>query len=387
MKRLLKIGIPLLVVALLFSTLVAPSVALAQPPMVQMAICLDGSGSIDAGEWAIMLNGLAAAVGNPAIVPRDGSVELCVIQFSDGLPGDAQVELPPTVVTDATAPGIVATINGINQDGGLTPLAAGIDLCVATIIGSPNFPTATWQVINITTDGAPNVPADGKGAAEASVTAAAAAGIDEVDVEAVGISQLNIDWLALDLVYPDGPGGITGAIIPPESYPPRPPARGFVRVCADFNEYVEAIGEKFEAILEGRLTLAPPTATNPINTEHCVTAHLEDGSNNPVPGVDVTFTVTGTHPQVGVVPTDPNGDAVFCYTGTNVGSDMIVATCDDPENAGLTLTSNEVSKDWTDIPPPPQVPGITGWGIIIATVAMAVLIPVTLRRRVFSRSR
>jgi hypothetical protein len=41
------------------------------------------------------------------------------------------------------------------------------------------------------------------------------------------------------------------------------------------------------------LTLTPSTATNPVGTQHCVTATATDGLNNPTPGIVVRFTVAG----------------------------------------------------------------------------------------------
>lgn len=42
------------------------------------------------------------------------------------------------------------------------------------------------------------------------------------------------------------------------------------------------------------LTLAPAADTNPVGTQHCVTATVEDALRNPVPNVTVRFTVAGS---------------------------------------------------------------------------------------------
>ncbi|GAF91054.1 unnamed protein product, partial [marine sediment metagenome] len=47
----------------------------------QMAMILDGSGSIFDNDWDIMLEGLATAIEDVGCFPHDGSVELTVIQF------------------------------------------------------------------------------------------------------------------------------------------------------------------------------------------------------------------------------------------------------------------------------------------------------------------
>jgi hypothetical protein len=260
---------------------------------------------------------------------------------------------------------------------------AGINQCVTTMQKSANYATA-WKVINLSTDGYPNSTS----AAEAAVTNAVAAGIQEIDAEGIGTGAAN-DWMAQDMVYPDGPGGAKGPIVPDQPYPPRPPNpsfMGFVRKVTTFAEYEEAIKEKLRLILKGQLFLEPPSATNTINTQHCVTATLNDGYGAPVVGANITFTVTGANPTSGWALTDANGEADFCYTGTNVGTDTIVATAEDPENPPNILTSKVATKDWEEdgVTPPPQVPSITEWGIIVTAILLAGLIPIALRRRALS---
>jgi hypothetical protein len=77
------------------------------------------------------------------------------------------------------------------------------------------------------------------------------------------------------------------------------------------------------------LTLDPPAAENPVDSEHCVTATVRDAFLNPVPNVDVVFTVTGSVMTGGTVTTDGNGEAEFCYTGPPLpGADVIHAFAD-----------------------------------------------------------
>lgn len=47
----------------------------------QLAMVLDGSGSIESGDWNLMKTGLAAALRNVSIFPHSSSVELTVVQF------------------------------------------------------------------------------------------------------------------------------------------------------------------------------------------------------------------------------------------------------------------------------------------------------------------
>ena len=87
------------------------------------------------------------------------------------------------------------------------------------------------------------------------------------------------------------------------------------------------------------LSLNPSTATNPVNTEHCVTATTQDQNNDPIVGIRVDFSVSGANTATGFEFTDASGDAQYCYTGTDVGTDVIVASV-----GNLNATA---SKEWT----------------------------------------
>lgn len=89
------------------------------------------------------------------------------------------------------------------------------------------------------------------------------------------------------------------------------------------------------------LVLTPKTATNPVNTEHCVVANTSDQNGVPLPGIRVDFDVSGANTTSGFVFADGSGDAQFCYTGTNAGTDTIVASV-----GKLTDTATKI---WTDI--------------------------------------
>jgi hypothetical protein len=98
------------------------------------------------------------------------------------------------------------------------------------------------------------------------------------------------------------------------------------------------------------ITLAPLTATNPTGTKHCVTATVRDTLGNPVVGATVVFTVTGANnPMSASIVTDANGQATFCYIGTNQGLDTITAFVD--KNRDGRLNPGEpvatATKIWT----------------------------------------
>jgi hypothetical protein len=104
------------------------------------------------------------------------------------------------------------------------------------------------------------------------------------------------------------------------------------------------------------LTLAPKTDTNPVGTQHCVTATVKDTTGQTLEGVTVVFSVTGTagNSASGSVDTNASGEAQFCYLGpTTPGDDAINAFADSNKN-GVKDTgepSDVAVKHWVPGPP------------------------------------
>lgn len=89
------------------------------------------------------------------------------------------------------------------------------------------------------------------------------------------------------------------------------------------------------------LTLAPKTASHPVNTQQCVSATLRDQNGVVVPGVRVDFSVTGVNPRTGFLNAGANGVAQFCYVGANGGQDNIVAS--------VGTLNDSATKTWTTV--------------------------------------
>lgn len=85
--------------------------------------------------------------------------------------------------------------------------------------------------------------------------------------------------------------------------------------------------------------LSPSSATNPVGTEHCVIATVTDQNGAAVPGVRVDFSVTGANSTVGFSTADAEGEAEFCYTGANAGTDTITGS--------VGALSDTATKTWT----------------------------------------
>lgn len=120
------------------------------------------------------------------------------------------------------------------------------------------------------------------------------------------------------------------------------PFGAFMYGYASFDSYGYPGGMSLAQVaVVSSLTLAPKTASHPVNTQQCVNASLLDQNGAPVPSVRVDFSVTGANPRTGFVNAAANGVAQFCYVGANGGQDNIVAS--------TGTLSDSASKTWTSV--------------------------------------
>ena len=112
-----------------------------------------------------------------------------------------------------------------------------------------------------------------------------------------------------------------------------------------FDSYVFLRANSF---VSSNIALTPLTATNPLGTQHTVTARVLE-NNLPVANKVVTFVInSGPHAgQTGTDTTDSNGEATFTYTGLFAGTDILQASYVGPQ--GTTQQSNTVEKIWVDL--------------------------------------
>ena len=106
-------------------------------------------------------------------------------------------------------------------------------------------------------------------------------------------------------------------------------------------------GQSFAAIATiNTITLTPATGTAKVGTEQCFEALVKDQNNAPLEGVRVDFNITGPHASKSSFAfTGTNGIAQFCYTGTDVGNDVISATVGTlKDESKFTWTSEPVSN-------------------------------------------
>jgi hypothetical protein len=116
----------------------------------------------------------------------------------------------------------------------------------------------------------------------------------------------------------------------------------------------DTAAKTYQPAAPATLELAPASATNTVDEQHCVTATLEDSYGNRTPGISVPFTVTGSNDRgPDAVITNASGQAQFCYTGTIAGSDTISAFADTNGNGsdgGAGEPDDTATKTW-DLPP------------------------------------
>jgi hypothetical protein len=111
---------------------------------------------------------------------------------------------------------------------------------------------------------------------------------------------------------------------------------------------VAAPGFPMLELTDPSLTLEPEEATNPVGTEHTVTATLLD-DGQPVEGAFLFFAIEeGPHATFTFGYTDEAGQATFTYTGTEAGEDQILAGLEyvDAEGEIQFLEAGPVTKSW-----------------------------------------
>jgi len=117
------------------------------------------------------------------------------------------------------------------------------------------------------------------------------------------------------------------------------------------------------------LALSPESASNEVDSQHCVSAAVEDSFANPTPNVTVRFSVSGSTSTSGSDTTDSVGEASFCYTGPALpGSDAISAFADSDGSGAQNGSEpgNTAAKTWTLPGGTPCTVKITNGGWFVA---------------------
>ena len=93
-----------------------------------------------------------------------------------------------------------------------------------------------------------------------------------------------------------------------------------------------------------RVGLAPKTGSSLVGATTCVTGTATNSSSGPVAGVRMDFVVTGANPTSGFATTNSAGEAEYCYSGAEVGTDTVTGT--------VSGISDSATRTWQATPPP-----------------------------------
>jgi hypothetical protein len=118
----------------------------------------------------------------------------------------------------------------------------------------------------------------------------------------------------------------------------------------DVDEPTGAASKVWVAAAPATLVLTPAAATNPVGTDHTVSATVRDAFGNPTPGIVVRFSVTGAVATSGFCTTGANGQCSFTYPGpTAPGADAITAYADTDGDATQDAgePTGAAEKTWT----------------------------------------
>ena len=102
------------------------------------------------------------------------------------------------------------------------------------------------------------------------------------------------------------------------------------------------------AIVGEGILLSPASATRFINTNHTVTAKVQDNNGDPVVGRQVDFEIV-SGPNAGLMSTgvtNAQGEVSYTYSSAVTGTDEIEASM--TSSTGGTVTSNSVTVEWKE---------------------------------------
>jgi Mg-chelatase subunit ChlD len=145
----------LFIFAFAFSAVLTSPCAAASSVKIQLCMVIDGSSSINSTEWSLIVQ--AVAKGVRETIAHDSSIELTIVQFGYSSPTYAKIEMQPTVITNADYAELAENVTRIVQGNDGTPMAHGLYLAWNSIKSSNNFHIAVRQIINLATDGEPNL--------------------------------------------------------------------------------------------------------------------------------------------------------------------------------------------------------------------------------------
>ncbi len=211
----------------------------ASASVTQLGFILDSSGSIGAGNWTTIVQGLANSVNS--LIPADGTYEISVVTFSSAATLNINSFLVTSAATRSTLAAQIAalpfqaggTVFGTAFQAMTTALtdAVGVNYGANAVTTAS---TAAASYVNFATDGVNSDTAAGYAARNAMT----AAGIDNISIEGIG-SGVNVADLQSNYCYPS----------PCDSTAPYNfPSQGFYIAVANAAAYESAIANKIRTV-------------------------------------------------------------------------------------------------------------------------------------------
>jgi hypothetical protein len=128
-----------------------------------LVLLVDGTGSISGANFTLQQEGYAYAINDSSVVPQDGSVSVCIIMFGyfdTQWVYPSKVEVNLTTITNQTvADSVSAQIMAMTQPGDQTAIDSAFILANDTLNSFGDRPGR--QIIDIATDGRPNINGEG----------------------------------------------------------------------------------------------------------------------------------------------------------------------------------------------------------------------------------
>lgn len=214
-------------VAAAFTLAVGGQAAAQTSVALELALVVDTSGSIDAGEYALQVNGYKAAFQNAGIQAQiasfagSGGIAVSFIEWSGGTEQATRIgwtQLTSAADANAFAALLDAAFIAARPYTGLTAPGSAIQYATSSIFN--NTYTSNRQVIDVSGDGSQNDGINTLNARNASL----AAGVDAINGLAILGSEAGLDtWYQNNIV------GGTGA---------------FLEIAAGFNDFADAVARK-----------------------------------------------------------------------------------------------------------------------------------------------
>lgn len=147
------------------------------------------------------------------------------------------------------------------------------------------------------------------------------------------------------------------------------PFGAFSYGAAGSNSYAYAGGASFAPVASiAEIEVTNPVVAALVDTQVCISGTVTDSEGEPVEGVRVDLTVTGTHADAtDDATTNSSGVASLCYTGTETGTDTATLTAGSySDTATVTWSTTPPAPRPPDAPPAPTVTagdsaGRVGW--------------------------